>query len=165
MAAVWRALARQGRSLNQLYALRQRLLIQPACFISTSKKNKDVAVPVQPMPKSEELKKLEEHFADTSPDADKNWVSYGYEPTDPEFDNFVHHVTMFITVTLCICWGAFILAYQPDHKSLNWCSREAYLEMERRQREGLPLVSPDYVDPSKIELPSDEELGDTEIIV
>ena len=71
MAAVWRAVARQGRTLNQLNILRRQLLVQPACCISTSKKNKDVAVSVQPMPKSEELRKLEEHFADTKPNADK----------------------------------------------------------------------------------------------
>lgn len=76
MATIWRALARQGRALNQLHALRRQLLAQPSCFISTSKKNKDIAVPVQPMPKSEELKKLEEHFADTDPDSDKVQLSW-----------------------------------------------------------------------------------------
>ena len=71
MAAVWRALSRQGRTLHQLHALTRQPLLQPACFISTSKKNKDVAVPVNPMPKSGELKKLEEHFADSNPESDK----------------------------------------------------------------------------------------------
>nr|KAG5697595.1 hypothetical protein BaRGS_001020 [Batillaria attramentaria] len=117
------------------------------------------------MPKSEELQKLEEHFKNTDPKADKNWVSYGFEPTDPNLDTFVHHVTMFVTFTICICWGAFVLAYQPDHKNLNWHQREAFLELERREREGLPLVSPDYIDPDSIELPEDEDLGDEEIII
>lgn len=71
MAAFWRALAQQGRTLNQLCAITRRPLVQPACLISTSKKNKDVAVPVNPMPESGEMKKLKEHFADTNPDADK----------------------------------------------------------------------------------------------
>merc|ERR1711963_356312 len=165
MATMLRALARQGRTLHKLSASSQRLLVQPSCFISTSKKNKDVAMPVETMPKSEELKKLEEHFADTDPNSDKNWTSYGMETTDPSLDHFTHHVTMFIFISLCVCWGGFIIAYQPDHKSLSWTTRESFLELERREREGLPLVSPDYVDPAKITIPSDEELGNEEIIV
>jgi len=161
MATMLRALARQGRALHRFQTLRQ----QPSCFITTSKKNKDFAAPVEAMPKSDELKKLEEHFADTDPNSDKNWTSYGFDPTDPDLDNFAHHTTMFFTITLCVCWGAFILAYQPDHKNLSWVTRESFLELERREKEGLALVSPDLVDPSTITIPSDEELGDAEIIV
>jgi hypothetical protein len=76
MAAMLRAIARQGRILTQLNAVRRQSLLQPSCFITTSKKNKDAAVPVNPMEKSPELKKLEEHFADSNPHADKvglNW--------------------------------------------------------------------------------------------
>ena len=36
--------------------------------------------------------------------------------------------------------------------------RESFLELDRREKNGLPLISRDYVDPSLIELPSDEEL-------
>lgn len=46
-----------------------------------------------------------------------------------------------------------------------WAQREAYLELARREAAGLPLVDPNLIDPSKIELPTDEELGDTEIII
>lgn len=56
-------------------------------------------------------------------------------------------------MALCVC------------RNLSWGTREAFLELERREREGLPLVNPNYIDPSQMELPSDEELGDTEIIV
>ena len=51
----------------------------------------------------------------------QNWVSYGFETTDPHLDSFAHHVTMFFMVTICLCWGAFILAYQPDHKWVELC--------------------------------------------
>ncbi|PVD24903.1 hypothetical protein C0Q70_15396 [Pomacea canaliculata] len=166
MALLLRTLVRQGRTLTKLQSLRQHCLVQPTCLISTSKKNEDTSTAVQPVQKkSEELKKLEEHFANTDLEADKNWVSYGYETADPQLDYFAHHVTMFLAITVCICWGSFILAYMPDYKLRSWCQREAYLELERREREGLPLVSPDYVDPSKINLPSDEEFAGEEIIV
>ena len=46
-----------------------------------------------------------------------------------------------------------------------WSQREAYLLIAKRERDGLPLVDKNFIDPSKINLPSDEELGDTEVIV
>lgn len=47
----------------------------------------------------------------------------------------------------------------------DWAHREAYLQLREREAKGLPLVDPNYVDPSKIELPSDEELKDKAIII
>ena len=49
-----------------------------------------------------------------------------------------------------------------DH---GWEKREAFLELARREKHGLPLIDINLVDPSKIHLPSDEELGDFDIIV
>jgi len=46
-----------------------------------------------------------------------------------------------------------------------WEKREAFLELDRREKLGLPLIDANFVDPSKIHLPSDEELGDFDIIV
>jgi hypothetical protein len=39
------------------------------------------------------------------------------------------------------------------------------LELARREKAGEPLVSPDYVSVSQIKLPSEEELGDMEIVI
>jgi len=39
------------------------------------------------------------------------------------------------------------------------------MEIARREQLGLPLIDANFIDPSKIDLPSDEELGDFEIIV
>ena len=47
----------------------------------------------------------------------------------------------------------------------DWCHREAYLELARREKAGEPLVSPDYLPCDQINLPSEEELGDTEIVI
>ncbi|KAI4460602.1 nadh-ubiquinone oxidoreductase esss subunit mitochondrial precursor [Holotrichia oblita] len=59
----------------------------------------------------------------------------------------------------------FAWAYIPDYNLRDWAQREAFLELRRREAQGLPLVDPNLIDPSKIVLPSDSELGDTEIIV
>jgi NADH dehydrogenase (ubiquinone) 1 beta subcomplex subunit 11 len=46
-----------------------------------------------------------------------------------------------------------------------WSAREAFLELDRREKAGLPLVDPYLIPPEQIELPSEEEIGDTEIII
>ena len=46
-----------------------------------------------------------------------------------------------------------------------WAYREAFLEMSRREKAGGPLVSPDFLPVESIHLPSDQELGDTKIII
>lgn len=47
----------------------------------------------------------------------------------------------------------------------DWSQREAYLLVREREAKGLPLLDPNYVEVSKIVLPSEEELGDFEIII
>jgi len=44
-----------------------------------------------------------------------------------------------------------------------WVIREAYLEVHKREAAGLPLVDKNLVDPIKIRLPSEEEIGDTDV--
>ncbi|CAE1256721.1 NDUFB11 [Acanthosepion pharaonis] len=164
MAALVRQCCRLVRPLNKLGS-RYRL-IQPVSFISTSKKNKDVITSVDPIPKAESLQKeLEKNFADLDPKDDKNWLTFGYDLVDRDSDRFVHNMTMLITVTLCVVGGTYVLAYLPDQKLQEWSLREAYLELERREREDLDLISPDLIDPAKVQLPSEEELGDMEIII
>lgn len=48
-----------------------------------------------------------------------------------------------------------------------WAKREAYLEIERRKKAGLPLISKDLLDPAvvAIQLPPEEELGDFQILI
>lgn len=55
--------------------------------------------------------------------------------------------------------------FQQFYRTNDWCYREAYLELARREAAGEPLVNPDYVSSERIQLPSDEELGETEIII
>jgi NADH dehydrogenase (ubiquinone) 1 beta subcomplex subunit 11 len=47
----------------------------------------------------------------------------------------------------------------------DWATREAYLEIERREKAGLPLIDPYLIPPDQVELPSEDEIGDQEIII
>lgn len=47
----------------------------------------------------------------------------------------------------------------------DWAQREGFLELRRREAAGLDPISKDYVDPASMDLPSDEDLGNTDIII
>jgi NADH dehydrogenase (ubiquinone) 1 beta subcomplex subunit 11 len=72
---------------------------------------------------------------------------------------------MFGTVTLGLVGTGFLLAYWPDHRLRDWAQREAYIEIARREALGLPHIDPNLVPPEKINLPTEEELGDFEVII
>ncbi|XP_022917916.1 NADH dehydrogenase [ubiquinone] 1 beta subcomplex subunit 11, mitochondrial [Onthophagus taurus] len=120
--------------------------------ISTSKKNSDTAT-------------VDAESKSTTSVTTKNWVSYGFDRKDEAEDRRGMHSTFFFSVTLCLVFGGFFWAYTPDYNLRDWSQREAFLELRRREKLGLPLVDANLVDPKKIQLPSDEELGDTEIII
>uniref|UniRef100_A0A023FNU9 NADH dehydrogenase [ubiquinone] 1 beta subcomplex subunit 11, mitochondrial n=1 Tax=Amblyomma cajennense TaxID=34607 RepID=A0A023FNU9_AMBCJ len=101
-------------------------------------------------------------FADTKP---RYWMSYGYSEEDYNMDSDYHHVIMFTSITLVLCFCTFAAMYAPDTNDADWIEREAYLELDRREKLGLPLVDPNLVDPSRINLPSEEELEGFEIIL
>ena len=46
-----------------------------------------------------------------------------------------------------------------------WSVREAYLELDRREKAGLPLIDPYLVPPDQVELPAEDEIGDADIII
>ncbi|XP_068629629.1 NADH dehydrogenase [ubiquinone] 1 beta subcomplex subunit 11, mitochondrial [Battus philenor] len=116
--------------------------------ISTSKKNSDTASTA----------------CEASGD-DKNWVSYGFDYKSKEEDTNVHNASFFFSVTLCLVFGGFAWAYSPDVHLRDWAQREAYLELRRREKAGLPPISPNYIEPKTVKLPSEEELCDVEIII
>lgn len=145
--------------LNKISAIRNAILISQrnARLISTSQKKSDTAT-IATTEKSSNIEtaaKVE----------NKNWVSWGWDLKDEKTDRDYMKSTFFFTVTLCLVFGTFYLSYTPDNLLRDWSQREAFLELRRREAAGLPLVSPDYVDSSTIELPSEEDLGDTEIII
>lgn len=95
----------------------------------------------------------------------RKWVSYGFSSKDEAEDRHALHQTMFVCVTICFVLGCTVMAYLPDVRNKDWAQREAYLRLRYREEHGLPHVDRNYIDPSKIILPTDEELGDTEIII
>merc|ERR1712198_397193 len=124
--------------------------------VSTSKKNKDAVTldeTIVAKPKLEE------------PIVSKNWVSWGFSYQSEEEDNTQMHLYFFLSVTLCLVGIGFIWTYMPDYKMQDWSQREAFLELRRREAEGLPLIDPNLVPADDMELPEDEDLGDTAIII
>ncbi|XP_065366756.1 NADH dehydrogenase [ubiquinone] 1 beta subcomplex subunit 11, mitochondrial [Calliphora vicina] len=122
--------------------------------IKTSPKKDETAASVAPVTKDD--------FANPNP---KNWVSYGFDTKDESNDRNSTKSSFFFAVTLCLAWGTFFWAYLPDTQLRDWAQREAYLELRRREKAGVDLVSPNYIDPAKIVLPSDDDIADMEIII
>nr|XP_040579771.1 NADH dehydrogenase [ubiquinone] 1 beta subcomplex subunit 11, mitochondrial-like [Lepeophtheirus salmonis] len=94
----------------------------------------------------------------------KNWQSYGYDyenkTTDRLYANWFVFLACFI-VTYC----TFSMYYLPDYRYRDWAMREAYIVLNQKERDGIPPVDKNFVDPEKLELPSEEELKDTHIYI
>lgn len=130
-----------------------KLRPQASRNISTSKSNKDT------------ITATKEAVTRSDAKVEKNWVSYGYWDHNKSKDRQAAHLIMFTSVTLCAVGGVFIFYYRPEFTLKDWAQREAFIELRRRERHGLPLINPNIVDPSKFTLPTDEELGDTDIVI
>ncbi|KAJ8913619.1 hypothetical protein NQ315_013441 [Exocentrus adspersus] len=142
-------------SITNIHRLRRVLPFVCRRFVSTSKKNNETAT----------ADVCKAAATTTKPAAQRDWISYGFDEENKEDDRSAMHSLMFASVTLCIAVIGFFLAYMPDYNNRDWAQREAFLELRRREQNGLPLVDPNFIDPAKINLPSDEELGDMEIII
>lgn len=142
--------------LNRLTVLRHTFNSAPKVVrcISTSPKKSDTAT-------ISTTEKVQEQTSSKN----KDWVYWGFEAESKSDDSNAMKSSFFFSVTLCIVGGTFIYSYQPDFLMRDWAQREAYLELRRREAAGVDLISPDYIDVATIELPSDEELGKTEIII
>lgn len=147
--------------LNRLAVVRHVINSAPKNLrcISTSPKKSDTATI------STTEKNTEATSQTATTEKNKNWVYWGFDSRDKENDYNTTHATFFFSTTLCLVLGGFIFFYQPDFLLRDWAQREAYLELRRREAAGGELISPNYVDPSIIDLPSDEDLGQTEIII
>lgn len=95
----------------------------------------------------------------------KNWVSYGFDFRDEANDRSAMRASYFFSVTLCLVWGTFVWAYLPDPQMRSWAQREGYLALRAREQAGQEPISPDYVNPKTIRLPSDKDLEGVEIII
>lgn len=136
---------------NQRSILKRTLPLIVRRFVSTSNKKCETATV--------------DTIKESQAKVEKSWVTYGFDLKNKEMDRNGLHSVMFASVTLCLVVGGIYWIYFPDMNLKDWSQRQAYIELHRREALGLPLLDPNYVDPSKIELPSDEELGDTEIVI
>lgn len=150
--------------LNRLTAIRSVLASVPrnARLISTSQKKSDTATISTEKSEAHPLKTAED-FA--NPTKSKDWVYWGWNTRDRTDDSNEMNATFFFSVSLCLVGCSFIYFYQPDFLMRDWTQREAYLELRRREAAGAELISADYIPIDQMELPTDEELGNTEIII
>ena len=93
------------------------------------------------------------------------WVSYGYFYDDEKKDRQAMHLSFFFSISIALVCSFLILGYTPDPFLKDWAQREAYFQLRYREEHGLPPIDPNLIDPSKIKLPTEEELGYTEIII
>jgi len=94
----------------------------------------------------------------------ENWVGFGFYTHDKYRDTVAGHICFF-TCCLIITFAPWIWNYTPDYSLQNWAQREAFLLLKEREEAGIFPISKDFIDPEKINLPSDEELGDIDILI
>merc|ERR1712189_64494 len=114
--------------------------------------------------KNEETATINEKIASHSI-SDEAIASYGFSSKDQHEDVATTHLLTFASITLVFVGGYVLYTYGPDRTLKDWAQREAYLALRHREAAGLPLINKDYVDVAAISLPSEEELGDMEIII
>ncbi|CAH0604679.1 unnamed protein product [Chrysodeixis includens] len=124
---------------------------------------------INTMSRNISTKKTSDNATTTAPppckDEEKNWVSYGFDYNSHREDTNVHNASFFFSVTLCLVFGGFAWAYAPDTHLRDWAQREAFLELRRREKAGLRPIDPNFIEPHKMNLPSDEEICNLSTII
>uniref|UniRef100_A0A1B6FHV7 NADH dehydrogenase [ubiquinone] 1 beta subcomplex subunit 11, mitochondrial n=1 Tax=Cuerna arida TaxID=1464854 RepID=A0A1B6FHV7_9HEMI len=148
------------------FSVFRRISSVPQCLsnvraISTSNKKNDTTTTVEPTAVQAEENKT----VGLAPPKKKFFYDYGFSGKTEEEEHNRMHAMFFAYITVGFVFSGFYIYYKPSSNMHDWALREAYLELRRREQLGLPLIDPNYVDPSTVYLPSDEELGDTEIII
>ncbi|OQR75490.1 NADH dehydrogenase-like [Tropilaelaps mercedesae] len=93
----------------------------------------------------------------------RNWISYGYSTENIEDDRDQNALVLFCTLSCGIVFTVFVWSYLPDFKNRDWIHRQAYLELNRREKHGLPLIDKEYIPLERINLPTEEELEGKEV--
>nr|XP_008505286.1 PREDICTED: NADH dehydrogenase [ubiquinone] 1 beta subcomplex subunit 11, mitochondrial [Equus przewalskii] len=86
----------------------------------------------------------------------QNPDSHGYDK-DPAVDLWNMRVVFFFGFSIVLVLGSTFVAYLPDYRMREWARREAERLVKYREANGLPLMESNCFDPSKIELPEDED--------
>ncbi|XP_062040275.1 NADH dehydrogenase [ubiquinone] 1 beta subcomplex subunit 11, mitochondrial [Lepus europaeus] len=86
---------------------------------------------------------------------EKNPDSHGYDK-DPVVDLWNMRTVFFFGFSIVLVLGTTFVAYLPDYRMQEWARREAERLVKYREANGLPLMESNCFDPSKIQLPEDE---------
>uniref|UniRef100_A0ABI7W8C7 NADH dehydrogenase [ubiquinone] 1 beta subcomplex subunit 11, mitochondrial n=1 Tax=Felis catus TaxID=9685 RepID=A0ABI7W8C7_FELCA len=97
---------------------------------------------------------------------EKNPDSHGYD-RDPVTDVWNMRVVFFFGFSVVLVLGSTFIAYLPDYRCMGcprewdgmqeWARREAERLVKYREANGLPIMESNCFDPSKIQLPEDED--------
>lgn len=87
---------------------------------------------------------------------EKNPDSHGYDK-DPVVDVWNMRVVFFFGFSIVLVLGSTFVAYLPDYRMQEWARREAERLVKYREANGLPIMESNCFDPSKIQLPEDED--------
>uniref|UniRef100_A0A8J2RKA5 NADH dehydrogenase [ubiquinone] 1 beta subcomplex subunit 11, mitochondrial n=1 Tax=Daphnia galeata TaxID=27404 RepID=A0A8J2RKA5_9CRUS len=153
---------RSGRLVGPLRNYLRPVALANRC-ISTSNKKDETAVVTEKI--ASHKPGDESHVDVVATPARKKWMNYGFSATDETEDIATTHLVSFFGITVAIVGTVLAYMYGPDHALRDWAQREAYLLVREREAMGLPHIDPNYTDESTIVLPSEEELGDFEIII
>ncbi|XP_063150110.1 NADH dehydrogenase [ubiquinone] 1 beta subcomplex subunit 11, mitochondrial [Candoia aspera] len=144
-------------ALRRLVGL-QRLLGLPVRAVSSDQTtNSTISARLPRVPRPPEV--VEWHPVEKEEEKNhfvKNPDFHGFSE-DPVIDAQNMHVTFFFGVSVCLVLGTTFLYYLPDQKMFHWARREAERKIKERTEQGLPVLTSDYYDPSKIVLPPEEE--------
>ncbi|XP_061591577.1 NADH dehydrogenase [ubiquinone] 1 beta subcomplex subunit 11, mitochondrial [Cololabis saira] len=83
----------------------------------------------------------------------KNPDYHGFS-ADPVEDEFNMKVGFFFGISVVLVIGATFIHYLPDHGMRQWARREAERLVVEREKKGLPFITENYYDTSKIILPT-----------
>lgn len=131
-------------------------------LVSTSSKKNETSIA---KPLSSQASEEVHDFSIEAVKKSENWVSYGFSITDKEEDRRETRGVFFMGLSVAICGTIFAWSYLPDPQLQEWSQREAYIVLRDREAAGLEPIAADYIDPSQVVLPSDEELGQRDIII
>jgi len=156
------AAALRLQQFTRLFPVRRQLLREPSRFSSTTQS--ETGTKAKKVYTTLEKPVFQDPFKKPLPKGPV-WVSWGFDETDYLKDRYAAHCVFFTFITLFgFGWGLY-WAYYPDYRQLDWAQREAYLLIREREAKGLPLIDRNYIPEDQVKLPTDEELGDFEIII
>ncbi|XP_070794140.1 NADH dehydrogenase [ubiquinone] 1 beta subcomplex subunit 11, mitochondrial [Pituophis catenifer annectens] len=144
-------------ALRRLAGL-QRLLGLPVRAVSSGQ-TANPTVSARIVPVSRPLDVVEWHPMEQKEEKSpfiKNPDFHGFNE-DPVVDVQNMRAAFFFGISICLVLGTTFLYYLPDHKMHQWARREAERRIKQRAEQGVPILSSNYFDPSKIVLPPEEE--------